>query len=78
MAQNAVAHLACSVHQLHLQRHAAQGMRLLFGPGSSARNYALEPYAVMAERGVYFLLALTLLAVAVNVVVESQKEPAAG
>lgn len=59
---------------MQVQTIVAQGMRLLFGPGSSARNFALEPYAIMVERGVYFLLALTLLAVAVNVVVESQRE----
>ena len=35
-----------------------------------------ELQATMAERGAYFILTLTLLAVAVNVVVESQREPA--
>lgn len=61
---------------MQIQTIVAQGMRLLFGPGDWLRNYALEPYAVMAERGVYFMVALTLLAVAVNVVVESQREAA--
>ncbi|MDO5677169.1 MAG: hypothetical protein Q4G35_06635 [Propionibacteriaceae bacterium] len=60
---------------VQVQTVVAQGMRLLFGPGTAPRNFALEPYAVMAERGVYFMVALTLLAVAVNVVVESQKQP---
>lgn len=60
-----------------VQTFVAQGMRLLIGPGQALRQYAMEPYAVMAERGVYFVVVLVLLAVAVNVVVESQREPAA-
>lgn len=57
-----------------VQSLAALGMRGLIGPGSGARQFAMEPYATLAERGVYFVLVLTLLAAAVNAVVLAQRE----
>lgn len=45
----------------------------LFGPGPSLRQFALEPFAMLAERGVYFILVLSLLAAAVNAVVMAQQ-----
>ncbi|MFC5338393.1 hypothetical protein [Leucobacter denitrificans] len=45
-----------------------------FGPGPALRQFALEPFALLAERGVYFVLTLSLLAAAVNAVVMAQKE----
>lgn len=59
-----------------LQVLVAEAMRALIGPGPMTRQYALEPYALMAERGVYFVIAMALLAAAVNTVVASQREQA--
>ena len=44
-----------------LQGGAAWVMRQLIGPGPAARQYAWEPYAILVERGVYFVVALALL-----------------
>lgn len=57
-----------------LQVGAALFMRWVIGPGETMRQYAMEPYAVLAERGVYFVAALALLAAAVNAVVQGQRE----
>lgn len=67
--------LFCVVFAVVAQVEAlvAQLMRFIIGPGEPNRQYALEPFATMAERGVYFMLAMVLLAAAVNVVVESQR-----
>ena len=54
----------------------AELVKSLTGPGSGGRQYALEPYALLAERGAYFVLAMALLAAAVNAVVASQREDA--
>ena len=53
-------------------------MRVLVGPGPELRQFALEPFVTMVERGVYFVLALALLAAAVNAVVLAQPAPAPG
>lgn len=55
-----------------LQSLTAYAMHSAIGPGASLRQYAMEPYANMVERGVYFLIALTLLASAVNAIVMAQ------
>lgn len=47
-------------------------LRELIGPGSGARQFALEPYTILIQRGVYFVLALALLAAAVNAIVMAQ------
>lgn len=67
--------LFCVVFALVAQVQAlvTQGMRIVVGPGPSLRQYALEPYVNLVERGVYFLLAMVLLGAAVNVVVRSQQ-----
>lgn len=60
-----------------LQLLAAELVRFAIGPGKPLRQLAFEPYALLVERGVYFLVALPLLAAAVNAVVTSQREQAA-
>ena len=60
-----------------LQTLVAEALRPLIGPGQNWRQDAIEPYAMMAERGVYFIVAMALLAAAVNTVVTSQREEAA-
>lgn len=52
---------------------AAWGMRVLIGPGEDLRQYALAPYAIMVERGFYFVVVLALLGAAVNRVVLGQR-----
>ncbi len=59
-----------------VQSAMAALMRVVVGPGSASRQFALEPFVTMAERGVYFVLVLSLLAAAVNAVVLAQR-PAA-
>ncbi len=59
-----------------LQVLAALAVRALIGPGEPLRQYALEPFAVMVERGVYFVVALSLLGAAVNAIVLGQHEDA--
>lgn len=63
------------------------GVRQVFGPGDDTRQYALAPYMLLAGRTVYFVVALSLLAAAVNAIVMSQRaapaaepqpDPAAG
>lgn len=56
-----------------VQSLAALAMRALFGPGEALRQFALEPYTTMVERGAYFVIALALLAAAVNAIVLAQK-----
>lgn len=56
-----------------LQLFVAWSARQIVGPGTQARNYALEPYIQLAERGVYFVVVLSLLAAAVNAVVSAQR-----
>ena len=56
-----------------LQSLTALGMRALIGPGPTLRQFALEPFATMAERGVYFVIVLALLAAAVNGIVLAQR-----
>ncbi|MFZ1381593.1 MAG: hypothetical protein WAS54_02250 [Scrofimicrobium sp.] len=57
-----------------LQPMVAFGARLLIGPSSPERIYALEPYVIMVERGVYFVIVLCLLAAAVSATVLAQRE----
>ncbi len=45
------------------------GLRQILGPGESLRQYAMTPYVQLAGRAVYFVVALALLAAAVNAVV---------
>lgn len=52
---------------------AAEGMRWIVGPGDPLRQYALEPYQLLVERGVYFVLVLSLLGSAVNAIVMGQR-----
>jgi hypothetical protein len=61
-----------------VQSAVAALMRVLVGPGPELRQFALEPFVTMVERGVYFVLALALLAAAVNAVVLAQPAPAPG
>lgn len=56
-----------------LQLFVAWSARQIIGAGTAARNYALEPYIQLAERGVYFVVVLSLLAAAVNAVVSAQR-----
>lgn len=56
-----------------VQNGVALLLRGLIGPGDGARQFALEPYAMLAQRGVYFVLALALLAAAVNAIVAAQQ-----
>lgn len=48
--------------------------RVIVGPGSGMRQFAIEPYATMLGRGTYFVVVLALLAAAVNAVVLAQRE----
>lgn len=57
-----------------VQSAVALLVRGIIGPGPGLRQYALEPYANLAERGVYFVLVLALLAAAVNAVVHAQQQ----
>lgn len=57
-----------------LQSVVALGARLLIGPSSPDRLYALEPYVIMVERGVYFIVVLCLLAAAVSTIVLAQRK----
>lgn len=57
-----------------LQPLVALGARLLIGPSSPDRLYALEPYVIMVERGVYFIVVLCLLAAAVSTTVLAQRK----
>lgn len=57
-----------------VQVGVAMLMRQLVGPGPNLRQFALEPYAVMVERGAYFVLVLALLGAAVSRVVIGQRE----
>ncbi len=57
-----------------VQSVVARLLHTLIGPGDELRQFALEPYATMVERGAYFILVLALLAAAVNVVVTAQRE----
>lgn len=59
-----------------VQSGVAVLMRAAIGPGSGLRQFALEPYTTMVERGVYFVLVLALLAAAVNVIVLAQRSRA--
>lgn len=59
-----------------LQVLVASLARVVVGPGSDLRQYALEPYVLLAERLVYFVVALSLIAAAVNVVVLAQRREA--
>ncbi|HRL80147.1 MAG TPA: hypothetical protein PLK46_07435 [Propioniciclava sp.] len=56
-----------------LQALTYLGLREVFGPGPSLRQYAISPYLLLAGRTVYFVVALSLLAAAVNAVVLSQR-----
>ncbi|MFT3888444.1 MAG: hypothetical protein QM713_09830 [Arachnia sp.] len=60
-----------------VQSVVALFMRAVVGPGPTLRQFALEPYVTLVERGVYFVLVLALLAAAVNAVVLAQPKPAA-
>ncbi len=51
-------------------------VRLLIGPGPALRTHAMEPYIQLAERLVYYVLVLALIAAAVNVVVAAQARTA--
>ena len=59
-----------------LQSLTALGMRALIGPGPALRQFAFEPFATMAERSVYFVIVLALLAAAVNGIVMAQRAKA--
>ena len=59
-----------------IQIASAWIVRGLVGPGTSWRVYAMEPYIQLAERAVYYVVVLALLAGAVNVVVSSQRKSA--
>ncbi len=59
-----------------VQSAVAALMRVIVGPGPALRQFALEPFVTLIERGVYFVLVLSLLAAAVNAVVLAQR-PAA-
>ncbi len=56
-----------------VQSGVAAVVRAAIGPGTGLRQFALEPYATMLERGAYFVIVLALLAAAVNVVVLAQR-----
>lgn len=51
--------------------------RLAVGPRDALLLYALEPYSIMLQRLCYFVLALALLAAAVNTVVLAQRRQTA-
>lgn len=57
-----------------LEALVAEVMRRIIGPGDSLRQYALEPYSLMVERGFSFVVTLALLGAAVNIVVSSQRD----
>lgn len=59
-----------------LQSLAALGMRAVIGPGEVLRQYALSPYYQLVSRLVYFTIALSLLAAAVNAIVTAQQREA--
>lgn len=57
-----------------LQVATYQLLRVVIGPGETLRQYALVPYLQLAGRTVYFVVALSLLAAAVNAIVVSQRQ----
>ena len=57
-----------------VQTVVALALRGAIGPGDALRQFALEPYVTMVERGVYFVLVLSLLAAAVNAIVLAQQQ----
>lgn len=57
-----------------VQSGVALVMHGIIGPGSAARQFALEPFSMLVERGIYFILALSLIAAAVNAVVMAQRQ----
>ena len=70
--------LFCVVFTIANQMQIASAwlVRLAIGPGSALRNHAMEPYFQLAERLVYYVVVLALLAAAVNVVVAAQARSA--
>lgn len=56
-----------------VQSVVAVATRATIGPGSWLRQFAMEPYATMIERGVYFIIVLSLLAAAVNAVIAAER-----
>lgn len=59
-----------------LQTFVYMATRLAFGPGTDLRQYAMSPFMQLGGRLVYFLVALSLLAAAVNAIVLSQRSTA--
>lgn len=59
-----------------IQVASAWLVRALIGPGPQLRVFAMEPYIQLAERAVYYVVVLALLAGAVNVVVSAQARTA--
>lgn len=57
-----------------VQTGVALLLRAVVGPGEALRQYALTTYALLAERGVYFVVVLCLLGAAVNAVVTGQEQ----
>lgn len=49
-------------------------LRLVIGPGDAIRQYAMVPYMQLAGRAVYFVVALSLLAAAVNAIVKGERD----
>ena len=60
-----------------LQVASAWVVRALTGPGPMMYEYAMEPYFQLAERLVYYVVVLALIAAAVNAVVTTQARTAA-
>ena len=59
-----------------LQTFVYMATRLAFGPGTDLRQYAMSPFMQLGGRLVYFVVALALLAAAVNAIVLSQRAAA--
>lgn len=59
-----------------LQTFVYLATRLAFGPGTDLRQYAMSPFMQLGGRLVYFVVALSLLAAAVNAIVLSQRAAA--